>query len=118
MKKIIFASLFLLAACATVKPLYIRDGVQVYRATCNGWARDIGDCYALASEQCAGNFEVVNSIENETDNFFAANNTTETKRTTYWGNTKVTTTDPGINYGLLGNGANKLINRSLFFYCK
>ena len=65
MKKLALIGFLFLTACATVKPMYMRDGVMVYRATCNGAIRDIGDCYALASEQCGGNFEVVNSLEDK-----------------------------------------------------
>ena len=110
MKKALLLGLVFLASCSTVKPVYVKDGVQVYRATCNGLIRDISDCYAKASEQCAGKFEVINSIENEYDNVSFTN---DTKRTVYQGNTKITTTEPAFSFG-----GNKIINRSLFFYCK
>lgn len=113
MKKLILASLMLLASCATVKPLYVKDGIQVYRATCNGLARDIGDCYALASEQCGGNFEVINSMEKESE-FFVPATGSGVRRTVYQGNTKTTYVDPTF----FPQVNSKMINRSLFFYCK
>jgi hypothetical protein len=48
-----------LTACATVKPSHMLDGKQVYEAKCNGTARTIGDCHKLASKQCDGKFDVV-----------------------------------------------------------
>lgn len=63
MKKFFLFSLFLLSACASVEAIYVRDGKQVYKASCSGGLRDISDCYALASQQCAGDFEVINTIE-------------------------------------------------------
>ena len=70
MKKSVLLAILFLSACATVKPVYVRDGIQVYSATCNGLIRDISDCYALASQQCAGKFEVINTIENKYENIF------------------------------------------------
>ena len=102
-----------MTACAAVKPVYVRDGVQVYSATCNGIARDISDCYALASQQCAGSFEVVNSIENQYDNFM--NNKNETKATVYTDNTK---TVYKSNNAMMPAFNAPLVKRSLFFYCK
>ena len=113
MKKLILLGLVFLVSCATVKPIYVKDGVQVYRASCNGLVRDIGDCYALASEQCGGNFEVITSMENESELFVPVTEN-RTKRTVYAGNTKTTYTEPAVFPQL----NNKMISRSLFFYCK
>ncbi|MBE6452756.1 MAG: hypothetical protein E7012_04630 [Alphaproteobacteria bacterium] len=112
MKKLMLLSVLVLTACATVKPVYVRDGVQVYKSTCNGMIRDISDCYALASEQCAGSFEVVNTVENTYDNMFDDN--TEVKTTRYSGNTKTTYTEKGGSSFI----KTPMVNRSLFFYCK
>ena len=108
MKKIVLLGLMLLAACATVKPMYVRDGVQVYRATCNGAIRDIGDCYALAAEQCAGKFEEVNIFEDDSTKL---SNKTEDKYSTYGSRGKNTVSNTtGIK--------TSVINRALYFYCK
>lgn len=108
MKKIFLASVLLLAACATVEPVYMKDGVQVYRSTCNGAYKDIGDCYALASQQCAGSFEVINSIEDSGPSFYSSN---KDKMTTYFDDFK---TSDSNNFGWKG----KFVKRTLFFYCK
>lgn len=108
MKKIALLGFMLLAACATVKPMYVRDGVQVYRATCNGAIRDIGDCYALAAEQCAGRFEEVNIFEDDSTKL---SNKTEDKYSTYDSRGKNTVSNTtGIK--------TSVINRALYFYCK
>ena len=61
MKKLIILSSLMLSACIGLydRPVYFKDGKQVYQAICNGAARDIGDCYTLASERCAGSFDIV-----------------------------------------------------------
>ena len=112
MKKLMLLSVLALSACTMVKPVYVRDGVQVYKATCNGMIRDISDCYALASEQCAGSFEVVNTVENTYDNMFEDD--TEVKTTRYSGNTKTTYVNKSNSPFI----KTPMINRSLFFYCK
>lgn len=114
MKKLILCSILFITSCAMVSPVYVRDGKQVYKATCNGLIRDIGDCYALASEQCMGSFEVINTIENETDNLSYIENP-KIKKTEYKDNTKIETTMPTYEFPKFGN---KIIKRSVFFYCK
>lgn len=112
MKKLFLLGVLMISACATVKPVYVRDGVQVYSATCNGMVRDISDCYALAAQQCAGNFEVINTVENQYDDFFENDN--QIKKTVYSDNTKtVYKSNNGIP-----SFKTPLIKRSLFFYCK
>ena len=61
MKKIFLLSTVFLSSCIGLydKPLYMKDGKQVYMAVCNGSARDIGDCYELASRRCGPNYEVL-----------------------------------------------------------
>ena len=108
MKKLALIGFLFLTACATVKPMYMRDGVMVYRATCNGAIRDIGDCYALASEQCGGNFEVVNSLEDKSLGLYNKN---ENKQTKYGYGSKSSSSDT------MGMKAT-VVNRSLSFYCK
>ena len=114
MKKLILCSILFITSCAMVSPVYVRDGKQVYKATCNGLIRDISDCYALASEQCMGSFEVINTIENETDNLSYIENP-KIKKTEYRDNTKIETTMPTYEFPKFGN---KIIKRSVFFYCK
>ena len=114
MKKLILFLIFLITSCAMVSPVYVRDGKQLYKATCNGLIRDISDCYALASEQCMGSFEVINTVENETDNISYIENP-KVKKTEYKDNTKIETTMPTYDFPKFGG---KMIKRSLFFYCK
>lgn len=113
MKKIVLLGVLFLSACSSlwgygVEPGFIRDGVQVYRASCNGNLRDIGDCYTLASEQCGGDFEVVNSLENNKGSMF---NNAGQKTTFYNGDSR---NEFKTNSGVKTN----FITRSLFFYCK
>ncbi|MBE6445561.1 MAG: hypothetical protein E7019_05905 [Alphaproteobacteria bacterium] len=113
MKKALLLFLFFLSACATVKPMYMKDGVMVYKATCNGIARDIGDCYVLASEQCAGNFEVVDTVENQYDDLFKTNKD-KVKETTYENGKKIEKT----KYDPFDTFDTPMVKRSMFFYCK
>jgi len=41
-------------ACQTVRKAYVRDGVAVYEASCNGTMRDWNDCFDAATSACKG----------------------------------------------------------------
>ena len=114
MKKGLLALVLFVASCAAVRPVYVYEGKQVYKATCNGLIRDISDCYALASEQCLGNYEITDTIENETDNFSFIEEP-EVKKTEYKNNVKITTSQKNDVFPKFGN---KIIKRSILFYCK
>jgi len=67
-KFFILSILLILSACSIglySEPLYsLPDGKNVYQAICNGAYRSIGDCFKLAAQQCAGNFEIVQQSQN------------------------------------------------------
>lgn len=126
MKKIALASLLLVTGCIGLydEPLYMKDNHQIFRAVCNGAARDMGDCYALASKRCAGNFEVVQegsenvaSMEQSFKN--SEINRTGSKNTVYGdgGNKSVYNTNANVNtYGAKVKSG--VITRNILFYCK
>lgn len=61
MKKLFPLSVLFLTVCGLSSELLYtdRNGNNVYQATCNGVVRTIGDCYKLAAQQCAGDFDIV-----------------------------------------------------------
>lgn len=52
----------LIIGCAGkgVRPLYVKDGRQVFEAKCNGGGRTIGDCHQQAATACGGEFQALN----------------------------------------------------------
>lgn len=126
MKKIALASLLLVSGCIGLhdEPVYFKDNHQVYRAVCNGAARDIGDCYALASKRCGGEFEI---IEKEKENLGTVNQTSKssdytrqgTRRSYDRGDFLESVTDYKGHIDSTSSGIKlKVINRSIYFYCK
>ena len=126
MKKIALASLLLVTGCIGLydEPLYMKDNHQIFLAVCNGAARDMGDCYALASKRCAGNFEVVQegsenvaSMEQSFKNTEV--NRTGTKNTVYGDNSSkslYTANGTANTYGAKVKSG--MITRNILFYCK
>lgn len=80
-KFFILSILLILSACGIglySEPLYSSlEGKTVYQATCNGAYRSIADCFKLAAQQCAGNFEIIQQSQNNVGSFgsFNMNNT-------------------------------------------
>ena len=72
-KFFILSAIPILSACGIglySEPLYSSsEGKTVYQATCNGTYRSIGDCFKLAAQQCAGNFEIIQQSQNNVGNF-------------------------------------------------
>lgn len=72
-KFFIFSITLILSACSFglySEPLYSSsEGKTVYQATCNGAFRSLGDCFKLAAQQCAGNFEIVQQSQNNVGSF-------------------------------------------------
>lgn len=133
MRKYILFITLLTSGCIGlgVDDLYVQNGVQVYRARCNGMARDIGDCMALASEKCNGNFQVLSSQEQDMGNINntigganISGNSNSNYRTNVYnqgnqaaaytrGNTSYNTNVAASSTSFNG----KIINRQIFFFC-
>lgn len=57
--KFLMLSFLLLTACASTNPAFVRDGNQVWEATCNGLARSMTDCHKQAAKKCDGSYSEV-----------------------------------------------------------
>lgn len=126
MKKIVLASLLLVSGCIGLhdEPVYFKDNHQVYRAVCNGTARDIGDCYALANKRCGGEFEVLDTEKEEAGTvnhgYKSTDFSRQSNRKSYdMDDYRESITDSTGHANTWSSGAKlKLINRSIYFYCK
>lgn len=115
MKKLSMLPVLFLSACGLSSEfLYTdRSGNSVYQATCNGIIRSIGDCYKLAAQQCAGEFEIVNQEQYSAGNigFFDSN-------------TGTSASNPFSAYNELNSSMNGSFNttnnvkRNIVFKCK
>lgn len=126
MKKIALASLLLVSGCIGLhdEPIYFKDNHQVYRAVCNGLARDIGDCYALASKRCGGEFEILEREDEDLGTYNQSSKSSDytrqgTRRSYDNGDFVDSVTDYKGRVNSSSSGMKlKMINRSLYFYCK
>lgn len=115
MKKLfLFFILFLTACGLSVEPLYFdRNGNGIYQATCNGGLRSLGDCYKLAGQQCAGEFEIINQDQHSTGTIGSFN-----------GNSQSSLQNPFSVYNSLNTSMSgsidttNIIKRNLIFKCK
>lgn len=73
MKYVVVFLAIVMSGCATVNPSFVRDGKQVYEATCNGTARSIADCHKLAAQQCGGSYKEM-SIDGSTSGMMNVGN--------------------------------------------
>ena len=105
-KFFILSTILVLSACGIglySEPLYSSsDGKTVYQATCNGAYRSIGDCFKLAAQQCAGNFEIVQQSQNNIGNMGTFNMNNNNSFNNYTG----------------GFNSTAIIKRSIIYQCK
>jgi hypothetical protein len=62
MRLLFILSAVTMSGCALgtgIRPAYVRDGIQIYEAKCNGLGRSISDCHAQASQACNGKYKDV-----------------------------------------------------------
>lgn len=55
-----------LSGCASVEPIAMKDGKQLYQSKCS---RSSKNCYALASKTCNGKFDITDSTSTWLDEF-------------------------------------------------
>lgn len=115
MKKLPLLSVLFLTACGLSSELLYTDrsGNSVYQATCNGIIRTIGDCYKLAAQQCAGDFEIVNQDQYSAGTFgdFGSNS-----RTTFNNPLSIYNS---LNSSMSGSfNTTNNIKRNIIFKCK
>ncbi|CAB4152550.1 hypothetical protein UFOVP610_17 [uncultured Caudovirales phage] len=52
--------------CASVEKISMKDGKPLYQSTCRG---NTSECHVLASKQCSGSYEIIETSGNLTQRF-------------------------------------------------